>query len=279
MDKTIPVFIDSIKQMEEFQRTRCLFYRVEFSIWVYKPPGLISFWSTPEGYFYGWSGGWAALVGQEENTGGAFLWDSPEAIDNTFSVIEGADHLFLDLGHLWIPNEMLKFLTNRKNIGIHSDVITDPVVDLVEQGVITGNEKTIHKGRIVASFCLGSRRLFETIDRNPMFAFYPIDYVCDPMVISKNNKMVSVSQAFALDLTGQVCSDQFQGEFYSGVSTQPDFVKNVANTPGGKPIDVPASDAPSHHTPDFFVDETGMRTGVQAMLNVALDYLNGGSRD
>lgn len=142
----------------------------------------------------------------------------------------------LQIGVGQIPNEMMRFLTNRRNLGIHSDVITDPIVDLIESEVITGREKTTHRGRIVASYCLGTRRLYDLIDQNPMFCFHPIEYVCDPAIIAKNRKMVSVSQAFAVDLTGQICSDQFEGEFYSGVSTQLDFLRSVPMCPGGKAI-------------------------------------------
>ncbi len=149
-------------------------------------------------------------------------------------IIEDGSTLQIGLGR--IPNEMLKYLTNRKNLGIHSDVITEPVIDLIEKGVITGNAKTIHRGQVVASYCLGTRRLYDFIDRNPMFSFHPIEYICDPMIMAKNTKLVSVTQAFAMDLTGQVCADQFEGEFYSGVSTQPEFLRGAASTPGGKPI-------------------------------------------
>ncbi len=149
-------------------------------------------------------------------------------------LIEDGSTLQIGLGR--IPNELLKYLTTRKDIGIHSDVITEPIVDLIEKGVLTGKRKTLHKGKIVASYCMGTRRLYDLIDRNPMFSFHPLDYICDPAVIAKNSNMVSVTQAFAVDLSGQVCSDQFQGEFYSGVSTQPDFIRSVAQTPGGKPI-------------------------------------------
>ncbi len=131
---------------------------------------------------------------------------------------------------------MLKYLTDRHDLGIHSDVITDPVVDLIEKGVITGRKKTLHRDQIVTSYCMGTKRLYDLIDKNPMFAFHPIDYVCDPAVISRNNKLVSVSQAFAVDLTGQICADQYEGEFYGGVSTQPDFLRGSASSPGGKPI-------------------------------------------
>jgi acyl-CoA hydrolase/RimJ/RimL family protein N-acetyltransferase len=149
-------------------------------------------------------------------------------------IIDNGSTLQIGLGR--IPNEMLKFLSNRRDLGIHSDVITDSIVDLVEKEIITGQAKSIHTGQIVTSYCLGTRRLYDLIDNNPLFSFYPIEYVCNPTVISRNNKMVSVTQAFAVDLMGQVCSDQFEGELYSGVSTQPDFLRGAANSPDGKPI-------------------------------------------
>jgi len=146
------------------------------------------------------------------------------------------DHCTLQIGLGQIPNEMLKHLDHKRNIGVHSDVITEPIVDLIEKGVITGNSKTIQRGKVVASYCMGTRRLYDFVDRNPMFSFYPIDYVCDPGIIARNHKMVSVSQAFAVDLMGQVCADQYKGQFYGGVSTQPDFHRMAAYTPGGKSI-------------------------------------------
>ncbi len=149
-------------------------------------------------------------------------------------IIDDGSTLQIGLGQ--IPNEMLKYLSNRRDLGIHSDVITEPIVNLIEQGVITGNAKSAHKGQVVASYCMGTRRLYNLIDGNPMFSFHSIDYVCDPAVISSNKKLVSVTQAFAVDLTGQICADQFEGEFYSGVSTQPDFLRGAAHSPGGKPI-------------------------------------------
>ena len=131
---------------------------------------------------------------------------------------------------------MLKYLKNRRALGIHSDVITDPIVNLVEQGVITGEAKTIHKGKIVASYCMGTRRLYDFINNNSLVSFYPIEYVCDPSVIAENFKMVSVTQAWSIDLMGQVCADQFEGEFYGGVSTQPDFIRGASASSRGKPI-------------------------------------------
>lgn len=146
------------------------------------------------------------------------------------------DGATLQIGLGRIPNEMLKYLTERRNLGIHSDVITDAVIDLIEEGVVTGSEKSMNTGRVVASYCMGSKRLYRMIHMNPMFLFKTMDYVCDPSILAGHNKLVSVSQAFAVDLTGQVCADQFEGEFYSGVSSQPDFLRGAASSPGGKPI-------------------------------------------
>lgn len=111
-----------------------------------------------------------------------------------------------------------------------------PIVALIEEGVITGKAKSIHKGEVVTSYCMGTRRLYDLVDDNPFFFFAPMEYVSDPALIAANSKMVSVTQAFAIDLTGQVCADQFDGEFYGGVSTQPDFLRGAASSPGGKAI-------------------------------------------
>lgn len=149
-------------------------------------------------------------------------------------IIDNNSTLQIGLGR--IPNEMIKYLIDRQNLGIHSDVITDSIIDLIEKGILTGKAKGIHQGQIIASYCMGTRRLYDLIDQNPLFAFHPIDYVCNPNVLAANHQLVSVTQAFAVDLTGQICADQFQGEFYSGVSTQPDFMRGAANSLGGKPI-------------------------------------------
>lgn len=150
------------------------------------------------------------------------------------SIIDDGSTLHVGIGR--IPNASLKFLLDRRDLGIHTDVITDSIVPLIERGIITGDQKTTHRGKIVASYCLGTRRLYDLIDRNPMFSFHPIQYVSDIALISQQKKAVSVTQAFAVDLTGQICADQFQGEFYSGVSTQPEFIRGTALAPGGKPI-------------------------------------------
>src|SRR5499433_528497 len=150
------------------------------------------------------------------------------------SIVEDGSTLQIGLGR--VPNEALRYLKDRRDLGIHSDVITDGVVDLVEAGVVTGRRKSRHRDRIVASYCLGTRRLYDFIDDNPRFEFLPIDQVCHPAEVSDQSRMVSITQAFAIDLTGQVCVDQFEGEFYGGVSTQVGFIRGAARSPGGKPI-------------------------------------------
>jgi RimJ/RimL family protein N-acetyltransferase len=142
----------------------------------------------------------------------------------------------LQIGHGNIPNALLKFFGDRRDLGIHSDVITDSIIDLIEKGIINGKAKTLHTGRVVASYCLGSKKLYDLIDNNPMFAFYPMEVVCDPLVLRQNSKLVSITQAEAVDLMGQVCSDQFEGRFYGGVGTQPDFMRGAAASPDGRPI-------------------------------------------
>jgi acyl-CoA hydrolase/GNAT superfamily N-acetyltransferase len=150
------------------------------------------------------------------------------------SIIEDGSTLQIGLGR--IPNEAFKHLMNRRDLGIHTDVITDAIIPLIEQGVITGRNKSRNQGKIIASYSMGSRKLYDLIDNNPLFVFKPITYVSNFQTVSSQHKMVSVTQAFAVDLTGQVCADQFEGEFYSGVSTQPDFIRGAAYSKGGKPI-------------------------------------------
>ena len=149
-------------------------------------------------------------------------------------IIEDGSTLQVGLGR--IPNETMKYLKNRLDLGIHSDVITDSVLDLIDGGVVNGRRKSQHPGKIVTSFCLGSRRLYDMIDGNPLFQFRPIEFVANIDGIARNKRMVSVTQAFAMDLTGQICADQFQGRFYSGIACQPEFMRGAALSEGGKPI-------------------------------------------
>ena len=146
------------------------------------------------------------------------------------------DGATLQIGLGRVPNEMLRFLEDRRDLGIHSDVITEPLVDLVERGVVTGARKSLHRHRVVASMAMGTRRLYDLIDDNPTFALFPIEYVSDPVVVARNTAMVSVTQAFAIDLTGQVCADASGGVLYGGVATQPDFHRGAIRAPHGKAI-------------------------------------------
>jgi acyl-CoA hydrolase len=111
----------------------------------------------------------------------------------------------------------------------------DGVVDPVEAGVVTDRHKTRRPDRIVASYCLGTRRLYDFVDDNPRFLFLPIDQVCGPEEVARQSRMVSITQAFAIDLTGQVCVDQFEGEFYGGVSTQVGFIRGAARSLAASP--------------------------------------------
>lgn len=153
---------------------------------------------------------------------------------NVASLIDDRCTLQVGLGRY--TGEALKYLEDRRDLGVHSDVITDAIVELIEKGVITGREKNQYRGMIVASYCLGTRRLYDLLDGNPLFSLQSIDRVCDIHTISQQHKMVSISQACAADLTGQICADQFEGQFCGGISTQLEFIRGAAQSPGGKSI-------------------------------------------
>lgn len=150
------------------------------------------------------------------------------------SIIEDGSTLQIGLGRF--SNQALSYLSDRQDLGIHSDVITDAIIPLLERGILTGRRKSSHVGKIVCSFAMGSQRLYELIDRNPLFSFQPIDAVCDAWTVAQQHKMVSVTQAFAVDLTGQVCADQFGGDFYGGLAAQADFLQGASRSAGGKAI-------------------------------------------
>jgi acyl-CoA hydrolase/GNAT superfamily N-acetyltransferase len=147
------------------------------------------------------------------------------------AIIDDGSTLQIGLGR--VPNEALRYLTDRRDLAIHSDVITDGVVDLVKAGVVTGRYR---RNRIITSYCLGTRRLYDFVHDNPRVIFLPIDQVSDPVAVAAIPDMVSITQAFAVDLTGQACVDQFEGEFYGGISTQSAFMRGAARSRGGKPI-------------------------------------------
>lgn len=176
------------------------------------------------------------------------------------SIIEDGSTLQVGLGRL--PNEAMHYLKDRRDLGIHSDVITDGIIDLVEAGAVTGRRKTQHRDRIVASYCIGTRRLYDFVHENPLFAFLPVDQVCSQEAVAANAAMVSITQAFALDLTGQVCVDQFEGEFYGGLSAQAAFIRGAARSAGGKPIVCLASTADDGTSRIKPLLETGDGVGI-----------------
>lgn len=158
-----------------------------------------------------------------------------EAIARYVSRLVG-DGATLQIGMGRIPNELCRHLGHLRDLGIHSDVITDGIVDLVTSGVVTGARKSVHPGKIVASTAIGTAALYDLMRDDDRFWMAPIEEVADPGVIAANAAMVSVTQAFALDLTGQVCADRFEGDAYGGVATQPDFHRGAAQSPGGRAL-------------------------------------------
>jgi acetyl-CoA hydrolase len=130
----------------------------------------------------------------------------------------------------------LKYLYNKKDLGIHSELFSDGVIDLVDAGVMTNARKTLHTGKIVAGFIIGSRRLYNWVDDNPLIELHPTEYVNDPFVIAQNDRMVAMNSAIEVDLTGQVCADSIGPKLYSGVGGQLDFVYGASRSKGGVPI-------------------------------------------
>jgi acyl-CoA hydrolase/GNAT superfamily N-acetyltransferase len=149
-------------------------------------------------------------------------------------LIEDGSTLELGIGR--IPHALLEFLQDKKDLGIHTEMLSDGIVDLVRAGVITGRRKTLDRGKIVASFCLGTRRLYDFIDNNPLVSFHPTEYVNDPFIISRQHRMVAINVALEVDLTGQVCADSLGTKFFSGIGGQVDFNRGAARSEGGKAI-------------------------------------------
>lgn len=149
-------------------------------------------------------------------------------------IIDDGSTLHVGPGRL--PQAALSLLGDRRDLGVHTDVITEALLPLIDSGVITGRRKTHQTGRIVCSLAMGTRALYDLVDRNPLFSFQAMDVVGDPALIAAQHKMVSITQAFAVDLTGQVCADQLDGGFYGGLAAQAEFLQGAARSPGGKPI-------------------------------------------
>lgn len=146
------------------------------------------------------------------------------------------DGATMQLGIGAIPDAVLKFLHNKKDLGVHSELFSDGVIDLVNAGVLTNARKSLHPGKIIAGFMLGTRKLYEWSDDNPLIEFHRTEYVNDPFVIAQNERMVAINSAIEVDLTGQVCADSIGPKLYSGVGGQLDFIYGASRSKGGVPI-------------------------------------------
>ncbi|MFT5086565.1 MAG: acyl-CoA hydrolase/GNAT superfamily N-acetyltransferase [Candidatus Latescibacterota bacterium] len=146
------------------------------------------------------------------------------------------DGATLQMGIGTIPDSVLLELKGHRDLGVHTEMVSDGIVELIELGVVNGARKTLHRGKVVTSFALGTRRLYDFIDDNPMFEFYPNEYSNDPFVIAQNERMVAINAALEVDLSGQVCSDSLGTNFYSGIGGQVDFIRGAARSVGGKPM-------------------------------------------
>ncbi|MBI0581503.1 MAG: GNAT family N-acetyltransferase, partial [Methanomassiliicoccales archaeon] len=171
------------------------------------------------------------------------------------------DGATIQIGYGNVPDAILAYLDEKKDLGVHTEMFSDGIIDLVEKGVITGRRKGFHDGKIVSSFCMGSKRLYDFIDGNEMFEMYPSSYTNDPCNISRNNNMIAINSALEVDLTGQVCTDQIGHRFYSGIGGQADFMRGAARSPGGKAIIAMPSTA-QHHTISRIVPTLSAGGGV-----------------
>ena len=163
-------------------------------------------------------------IGETERCIGAYVADLVE------------DGATLQLGIGGIPNAALAAMGSRRDLGVHTEMFSDGLLDLVEAGVVTGAEKTLHPGKIVTTFISGSHRLYDWVDNNPMVEMHPVDYTNDTSIIRRNTRMTAINSALEVDLSGQVCADSIGTRLYSGVGGQMDFMRGAALSPGGKAI-------------------------------------------
>ena len=149
-------------------------------------------------------------------------------------LIEDGSTLQFGIGK--IPDAVLRYLGNHKDLGIHSEMVSDGIIDLMKRGIINNSRKTFHKGKAITTFCMGSQRLYDFVDNNLHIEFYPSEHVNSPVHIARNDNMVSINSAIEVDLTGQVVADSLGYNFYSGIGGQVDFIRGAAMSKGGKPI-------------------------------------------
>jgi len=135
-----------------------------------------------------------------------------------------------------IPDSVIRLLTDRKHLGVHTELFSDGIIDLVERGVIDGEMKSLHPGKIIAGFMVGTQRLYDFVHDNPIIEMHPIEYVNDPFIVAQNDRMVAINSAIEVDLTGQVCADSIGPRIYSGVGGQVDMIYGASRSKGGLPI-------------------------------------------
>ena len=166
------------------------------------------------------------------------MGDTSETVQRIAGHVAGLipDGATLQTGIGAIPDAVLSRLGNHKDLGIHTELFSDGIIDLIARGVITGERKTIHPGKVIAGFVLGTQRLYDFIHDNPVIELHPQDYVNDPFVIAQNVRMVAVNSAIEVDLTGQVCADSIGPRLYSGVGGQLDFIYGASRSQGGVPV-------------------------------------------
>ena len=153
---------------------------------------------------------------------------------NVSELIDDGDCLQMGIGG--IPDAVLTMLSDRRALGVHTEMFADGVVDLIEAGVITGERKTLHRGKVIAGFLLGTKRLFDFVHDNPVVELHPTSYTNDPFIIAQNDNMVAINSAIEIDTTGQVCADSIGTQFFSGFGGQTDYIRGASRSRGGKPI-------------------------------------------
>ena len=146
------------------------------------------------------------------------------------------DRATIQVGIGAIPNAVLAALTSHKDLGVHSEMFSDGMIPLIEKGVVTGRYKKLHPGKVVSGFVIGTRKLYDFVDDNPLVAMLDITYVNDTATIRRNPRVTAINSAIEVDLTGQVCADSIGSQFYSGVGGQMDFIRGASFSEGGKPI-------------------------------------------
>ncbi|MCB8816695.1 acetyl-CoA hydrolase/transferase family protein [Desulfosporosinus shakirovi] len=160
---------------------------------------------------------------------------------NVAKLIKDGDTLQMGAGT--IPDAILHYLKDKRDLGIHTEMISDGLIDLIESGIVNCSKKTLNPGKIILTFAQGSKKVYEYINLNPMFQFHPVDYVNNPCVIAQNDNMVAINSALEIDLSGQVCAEALGSKQYSGIGGQLDFIRGAAASKNGRPIIVLQSTA------------------------------------